>query len=346
VGSSYRVARTPGWAALAFPFLPPPDSEFDAHQAADTLATALKTFLSLHSHPELRLYLVDSSGRVSKFQALRDCAEADSRFSMLEGTLVDLDTRGHPARVIANPTNWQFHGKKGNSINRSINVAAGGDLETYCRKKFVSAAVGIAYGAPVEVTSALYAEHARFVIQISSPSMNSARPACLNGDYKVGVRQLGECYKHMFEMFFALTFPDDPTAAFVPSYSMPLQLPAPLQPRPSQTKSAEANAVDPAATAGTVSFALNAAAANSVLEVDAQGPTRGPHVDTSRPIAIAAFDMDATLIKNIKGGTWEWLYPDTDRVAQSLADAGFQVIIFTNQAPAGKGGWTAKLKSR
>jgi hypothetical protein len=337
----YRVARTPGWAALAFPFLPPPECEFDEQEAAATLVLALRAFLARCRHTELRLYLVDTTGRARNIPALRQIAATDSRFVILESdSLVELGTLGTPARVIACPTNWQFSAKKGSSTNRSINAAAGGKLEAYCTRHFEGgAAVGSAYAAPVAECSSLYDQHARFVIQVSSPNMKVGWPACLNGDYDLGVKKLRECYTHMFEMFFALTFPFDASAAFVAHFSAAHQLPL-----PSRASSIRATATPAATSNGATALPTPP----SVIEVEAMGPLNG-RIDVKRKIAIASFDMDSTLIKNLKGGEWQYLYgagaDSTIRVVQALAERGFQIVIFTNQAPAGKS-WAARTKAR
>ena len=59
---------------------------------------------------------------------------------------------------------------------------------------------------------------------------------------------------------------------------------------------------------------------------------------------IAAFDMDWTLIKT-KGKTkfptdrkdWVWLYPNVPSKLKQLAQAGYQVVIFSNQNGIGTG---------
>lgn len=49
---------------------------------------------------------------------------------------------------------------------------------------------------------------------------------------------------------------------------------------------------------------------------------------------IAAFDYDSTLVgKAVKGGAgeWEWMYPSVPQKIRSYYNAGYCVIIFTNQ---------------
>lgn len=69
-----------------------------------------------------------------------------------------------------------------------------------------------------------------------------------------------------------------------------------------------------------------------------------PEGSTLAPHKIAAFDLDSTLIKTRSGKVfpkdkddWQWWAPHVPKRLNQLCDAGFRVMIFTNQAGIGKG---------
>ncbi|KAF5372986.1 hypothetical protein D9758_001788 [Tetrapyrgos nigripes] len=62
---------------------------------------------------------------------------------------------------------------------------------------------------------------------------------------------------------------------------------------------------------------------------------------------VAAFDLDGTLIKNLKGSLWEWWREMVPSRLKELHNEGFSIIIISNQAlkPAALVNWKRKIES-
>lgn len=145
---------------LAFPPLPTEDSQFDQLKAAEVAYAAITAFLAEAKSVRL-LFVLPFPSPMSNL--LSGC---DSRLGIHFGDICSLQTEGHPAMCIVNPTNWRFRGVGGGAVNERINQHAGPELERNSRSNFQAAEVGRAYPIELSESSPLRCQQVRWVLQV------------------------------------------------------------------------------------------------------------------------------------------------------------------------------------
>lgn len=186
---------------LAFPLLPPEDSQFEETKAAEVAFAAITAFLALETKAVCLLFVSPSPSPMSEL--LSGCN--DPRLKVHFGDICALQTEGQPAMCIVNPTNWRFRGVGGSAINERINQQAGPDLERNSRSNFQAAEIGRAYPIELSEASPLWAQQVRWVLQVRCPNMNPKRPDCL--EPQPALELLGKCYQSMFAAFTQILQP-------------------------------------------------------------------------------------------------------------------------------------------